>query len=164
MTIQPELWPLVLLSTTLATTPSPRMMSSMVPSSSARKGGMRRRNYQWGRPLSTSLPHRRLLRPSAVLIPRRERAAGRFERRRIARRLVRCDTCPVQRLRRRIGLRELLHDFPEAPLRVSPPLLGKSQLRPAQHQLREQVISGKETFNAVPLDAVGIEQQNRRGP
>src|SRR6266478_1184680 len=38
MTIHPALWPLVLLSTTLATTPSPRMISSMVPSSSARKG------------------------------------------------------------------------------------------------------------------------------
>src|SRR2546428_12037105 len=38
MTIHPAFWPLVLLSTTLATTPSPRMISSMVPSSSARKG------------------------------------------------------------------------------------------------------------------------------
>src|SRR5213080_5015714 len=40
MTIQPEFWPLVLLSTTLATTPSPRMTNSMVPSSSARNGGI----------------------------------------------------------------------------------------------------------------------------
>src|SRR5467141_2426687 len=40
MTIQPAFWPLVLLSTTLATTPSPKMISSMVPSSSARKGGI----------------------------------------------------------------------------------------------------------------------------
>src|SRR6266496_6380732 len=40
MTIQPPFWPLVLLSTTLATTPSPRMINSMVPSSSARKGGI----------------------------------------------------------------------------------------------------------------------------
>src|SRR5881398_1751647 len=40
MTIQPAFWPLVLLSTTLATTPSPRMISSMVPSSSARNGGI----------------------------------------------------------------------------------------------------------------------------
>src|SRR5207247_10910412 len=40
ITIQPPLWPLVLLSTTLATTPSPRMTNSMVPSSSARKGGI----------------------------------------------------------------------------------------------------------------------------
>src|SRR5207237_1995596 len=41
MTIHPAFWPLVLLSTTLATTPSPRMINSMVPSSSARKGGIR---------------------------------------------------------------------------------------------------------------------------
>src|ERR1041385_4571384 len=40
MTIHPPFWPLVLLSTTLATTPSPRMTSSMVPSSSARNGGI----------------------------------------------------------------------------------------------------------------------------
>src|SRR5258707_1162940 len=40
MTIHPEFWPLVLLSTTLATTPSPRMINSMVPSTSARKGVM----------------------------------------------------------------------------------------------------------------------------
>src|SRR5882724_12138880 len=40
MTIHPAFWPLVLLSTTLATTPSPRMISSMVPSTSARKGGI----------------------------------------------------------------------------------------------------------------------------
>src|SRR5256885_5227108 len=40
MTIHPPFWPLVLLSTTLATTPSPRMINSMVPSSSARKGGI----------------------------------------------------------------------------------------------------------------------------
>src|SRR5204862_6100631 len=40
MTIHPLFWPLVLLSTTLATTPSPRMTNSMVPSSSARKGGI----------------------------------------------------------------------------------------------------------------------------
>src|SRR5437016_2601522 len=56
MTIHPAFWPLVLLSTTLATTPSPRMISSMVPSSSARKGGIRsigkRRSYQRGRALS----------------------------------------------------------------------------------------------------------------
>src|SRR5207244_12793480 len=32
--------PLVLLSTTLATTPSPRMINSMVPSTSARNGGI----------------------------------------------------------------------------------------------------------------------------
>src|SRR2546426_889944 len=38
MTIHPLFWPLVLLSTTLATTPSPRMINSMVPSTSARKG------------------------------------------------------------------------------------------------------------------------------
>src|SRR2546426_7906696 len=57
MTIQPAFWPLVLLSTTFATTPSPRMTSSMVPSSSARKGGIRlngkRRRYQRGSALST---------------------------------------------------------------------------------------------------------------
>ena len=40
MTIHPAFWPLVLLSPTLATTPSPRMINSMVPSSSARKGGI----------------------------------------------------------------------------------------------------------------------------
>src|SRR2546430_4624181 len=40
MTIQPAFWPLVLLSTTLATTPSPKMISSMVPNSSARNGGI----------------------------------------------------------------------------------------------------------------------------
>src|SRR5438445_4565941 len=40
MTIHPLFWPLVLLSTTLATTPSPRMINSMVPSTSARKGGI----------------------------------------------------------------------------------------------------------------------------
>src|SRR6266702_863349 len=45
MTIQPAFWPLVLLRTTFATTPSPRMMSSMVPSSSARNGDMERRSY-----------------------------------------------------------------------------------------------------------------------
>src|SRR6266850_6363851 len=45
MTIQPAFWPLVLLRTTLATTPSPRMTSSMVPSSSARNGDMERRSY-----------------------------------------------------------------------------------------------------------------------
>src|SRR5690242_19824257 len=38
MTIQPLFCPFVLLSTTFATTPSPRMISSMVPSSSARNG------------------------------------------------------------------------------------------------------------------------------
>src|SRR5882762_1747311 len=38
MTIHPAFWPLVLLSTTLATTPSPRMINSIVPSTSARKG------------------------------------------------------------------------------------------------------------------------------
>src|SRR5438128_11298182 len=57
MTIQPAFWPLVLLSTTLATTPSPKMTSSMVPSSSATKGGIRvngkRRSYQCGSALST---------------------------------------------------------------------------------------------------------------
>src|SRR2546421_1923351 len=57
MTIHPAFWPLVLLSTTLATTPSPRMINSMVPSSSARKGGIRsigkRRSYQRGGDLST---------------------------------------------------------------------------------------------------------------
>src|SRR3989442_12639464 len=57
MTIQPAFWPLVLLSTTLATTPSPRMTSSMVPRSSARKGGIglngKRRSYQCGSALST---------------------------------------------------------------------------------------------------------------
>src|SRR5437867_13210712 len=164
MTIQPELWPLVLLSTTLATTPSPRTMSSMVPSTSARKGAMRRRNYPRRRPLSTSPPHRRLLRPRAVLIPLGERLPGCLERRRIPCCLVRRDTRPVQRFRRRVGLRQFLRDFPEAPLRLGPLLLRKSQLRPAQHQLCEQVISGKEAFNAVLLDAVGIEQQNRRGP
>src|SRR5438874_10912911 len=41
MTIHPAFWPLVWLSTTLATTPSPRMINSMVPSSSARKGGIK---------------------------------------------------------------------------------------------------------------------------
>src|SRR6266545_6567201 len=40
MTIHPLFWPLVLLSTTLATTPSPRTISSMVPRTSARKGGI----------------------------------------------------------------------------------------------------------------------------
>src|SRR5712692_4118686 len=40
MTIHPAFWPLVLLSTTLATTPSPRTINSMVPSSSERKGGI----------------------------------------------------------------------------------------------------------------------------
>src|SRR5689334_12462368 len=40
MTIQPLFCPFVLLSTTFATTPSPRMISSMVPSSSARNGDM----------------------------------------------------------------------------------------------------------------------------
>src|SRR6266566_9681171 len=40
MTIHPAFWPFVLLSTTLATTPSPRMINSMVPSSSARNGGI----------------------------------------------------------------------------------------------------------------------------
>src|SRR6266571_1132920 len=40
MTIHPLFWPLVLLSTTLATTPSPRMINSMVPSTSARNGGI----------------------------------------------------------------------------------------------------------------------------
>src|SRR2546422_3150996 len=40
ITIQPAFWPLVLLSTTLATTPSPSVTNSMVPSSSARKGGI----------------------------------------------------------------------------------------------------------------------------
>src|SRR5260370_35167059 len=40
MTIHPAFWPLVLVSTTLATTPSPRTINSMVPSSSARKGGI----------------------------------------------------------------------------------------------------------------------------
>src|SRR5438093_13766280 len=44
MTIQPEFWPLVLLSTTLATTPSPRMTNSLVPSSSASNGG---RGVEW---------------------------------------------------------------------------------------------------------------------
>src|SRR5437016_6256119 len=57
MTIHPAFWPLVLLSTTLATTPSPRMINSMVPSSSARKGGIglngKRRSYQRGSDLST---------------------------------------------------------------------------------------------------------------
>src|SRR5438477_9831878 len=38
MTIQPEFWPFDLVSKTLATTPSPRMTSSIVPMSSARKG------------------------------------------------------------------------------------------------------------------------------
>src|SRR5881392_1485436 len=60
MTIQPAFWPLVLLSTTLATTPSPRMISSMVPSSSARKGGIglngEARSYQCGSGLSTPPP------------------------------------------------------------------------------------------------------------
>src|SRR5439155_24222114 len=40
MTIQPEFWPLDLFSTTLATTPSPRMIRSIVPTNSARKGVM----------------------------------------------------------------------------------------------------------------------------
>src|SRR5882724_6332911 len=40
MTIHPLFWPLVLLSTTLATTPSPSMTNSMVPSTSARNGGI----------------------------------------------------------------------------------------------------------------------------
>src|SRR5690349_6539193 len=56
MTIQPLFWPLVRLSTTLATTPSPRMINSMVPSSSARKGDMgvtgMRRSYRGRRTLS----------------------------------------------------------------------------------------------------------------
>src|SRR6266850_7872992 len=164
MTIQPEFWPLVLLSTTLATTPSPRMMSSMVPSSSARNGDIGRRSYVWARPLSTSTPHRRLLRPRAVLIPLGKRAAGRLERRRIPRCLIRRDTRPVQRFGRCIGPRELLHDFAEPALGLGPLLLGKRQLRSSQHQLRQQVIRGKETLNAVLRDAVRIEQQNRRGP
>src|SRR5262245_61080030 len=37
MTIQPPFWPLVLLRTTLATTPSPSVMRIMVPMTSARK-------------------------------------------------------------------------------------------------------------------------------
>src|SRR5207249_9804970 len=57
MTIHPLFWPLVLLSTTLATTPSPRMINSMVPSTSARNGGIgligKRRRYQRGGDLST---------------------------------------------------------------------------------------------------------------
>src|SRR5258705_10081100 len=53
ITIQPAFWPLVLLRTTLATTPSPRTMSSMVPSSSARNGDMERRSYQRWSGLST---------------------------------------------------------------------------------------------------------------
>src|SRR5882672_1777796 len=57
MTIHPAFCPLVLLSTTLATTPSPRMISSMVPSSSARKGGIgsngKPRRYQRESHLST---------------------------------------------------------------------------------------------------------------
>src|SRR5438477_5459007 len=53
MTIHPEFWPLVRLSTTFATTPSPRMTSSMVPRSSAKKGDMRRRRYLRGGGLST---------------------------------------------------------------------------------------------------------------
>src|SRR3989449_9314933 len=38
MTIHPAFWPLVLLSTSMATTTSPSMINSMVPSTSARKG------------------------------------------------------------------------------------------------------------------------------
>src|SRR2546422_1362468 len=59
MTIHPLFWPLVLVSTTLATTPSPRMINSMVPSSSARKGGIglnrKWRSYQRESPLSTRM-------------------------------------------------------------------------------------------------------------
>src|SRR5258705_901200 len=40
ITIHPAFWPLVLLSTTFATTPSPKMINSMVPRTSARKGGI----------------------------------------------------------------------------------------------------------------------------
>src|SRR6476469_2827521 len=39
-TIQPELWPLVRWSTTLATTPSPNTIRIAVPNSSARTGDM----------------------------------------------------------------------------------------------------------------------------
>src|SRR3982751_1967229 len=41
MTIQPELFPLVRWSTTLATTPSPRTIRSAVPKNSARMGDIR---------------------------------------------------------------------------------------------------------------------------
>src|SRR5574341_390373 len=61
MTIQPEFWPLVLLSTTLATTPSPRMISSIVPRTSARNGVMRRRKYQRCGAVSTLKTERRPL-------------------------------------------------------------------------------------------------------
>jgi len=53
------------------------------------------------------------------------------------------DSGPVECFRRRIGMRELLHDFSESPLRVCPPLLLERHMRQAERQLREEIIGGR---------------------
>src|SRR6266568_2027645 len=109
-------------------------------------------------------PDRCLLCPRTVAVAFLERLTGRFQRCRISGRLVWRDARPIQRLRCRVGVRQCIHDFTEATLGVRPLLRVEGDARAAYHQLGEQVVDGKKALDAVVLDAVGIQEKDRRRP
>src|SRR2546427_7465253 len=113
-------------------------------------------------PRSTLFPYTTLFRSVLILV--RERARGLLQRRAVARRLVRSDARPIERLRRGIGIRQLLDDLPEAPLGFSPLLFLEGHPRTAKHQLRQEVIGRQKAFDAMVFDPIGIELQDRRRP
>src|SRR5712691_11384760 len=115
-------------------------------------------------PITVLPPDRRLLCPRDVLKPRRERPGSLLQRSGIPRRLVRSDARPVKRLRCRVGLVWRVVDLSKLPLRLRPLLLLKGHARTTEHQLGEQVVGRQKAFDAVLLDCLGIEQEDRRGP
>src|SRR5690349_8265671 len=163
---------------------SPRISSSRKTSAftamidavtTANRAGRRETSLSGITPMSTSYladasclpfspPNRRLLGPCAVLIPLGEGARGVLQRRPVTRRFVARDPRPVERLRRGIGLGELLEHVSEPLLRIRPLLLLEGHMREAEPQLREEVVRGKKPLHAVALDAGGIQLENRRSP
>src|SRR5207253_257575 len=108
-------------------------------------------------------PDGRLLGPLAVTIALLEIAAG-FRECRMVSRLVPRDPGPIERLGSGHGFREVKHNFVEEPLRFFPTLVRERDLREPQLETRHEIVRRQVALEAIALDAIRIENDERRGP
>ena len=82
----------------------------------------------------------------------------------IVRSLIVADRPPIASFRRRERVRIFLDHLTIESFGVGPPLLLKSNPRQGHCKLRRELVLRQVALDPVPLSALGVEDQNRRGP
>src|SRR5438270_3659472 len=109
-------------------------------------------------------PDRRFLGPARVLIALAERFPRLLQRVVVVGFLVSSDPGPVQSFGRCVGVGKPIDDLTKPLLGLLPILTCELDLRSAEHELRQKIVIGKKSFDAVTLDTVRVELEDGRRP